>query len=80
MAGNNSIQLLRCTSTTRDASSEVLLLGQPMFETDTGYFYVGDGTTQAKSLTPIKLPPASKDTFGVAKIYMSGNTLYIDTE
>ena len=53
MAGNGLIKMLRCTSTSRASSNDVLLEGQPMYETDTKYFYIGDGTTQAKSLQPI---------------------------
>ena len=53
MVGNGLIRMLRCTSTSRANSTSVLLEGQPMYETDTKYFYIGDGTTQAKSLQPI---------------------------
>lgn len=52
MAGNNLIKLLRCTSTTRANSTEILLDGQPLVEQDTHLIYVGDGTTEAKNLTP----------------------------
>jgi len=45
MAGNNSIQLLRGSSTARKASTEKLLSGQPFYETDTNLFYVGGGAT-----------------------------------
>ena len=41
MAGNNSIQFLRGTSTARKASSQTLLAGQPFYETDTKKLYVG---------------------------------------
>lgn len=44
MAGNNSIQFLRGTSTQRLASTEALLPGQPFIETDTNKLYVGTGT------------------------------------
>lgn len=53
MAGNGLIRMLRCNSASRASSSSVLLEGQPMYETDTKYFYIGDGTTQAKNLEPI---------------------------
>lgn len=53
MAGNNLIKMLRCTSTSRATSSEILLDGQPMYEKDTNLLYVGDGVTQAKNLQPI---------------------------
>ena len=52
MAGNNLIKLLRCTSTTRANSTEILLDGQPLVEQDTRLMYVGDGVTEAKNLTP----------------------------
>lgn len=52
MAGNNLIKMLRCTSTSRATSSDILLDGQPMYEKDTNLLYVGDGVTQAKNLTP----------------------------
>ena len=52
MAGNNLIKLLRCTSTTRANSTEILLNGQPLVEQDTHLMYVGDGVTEAKNLTP----------------------------
>ena len=53
-AGNNSIQILRCTSSVRSSSTTVLSEGQPMIETDTNRLYVGDGSTQAKNLKPVK--------------------------
>ena len=52
MAGNNLIRMLRCNSTSRAASSDILLDGQPMYEKDTNSLYVGDGLTQAKNLQP----------------------------
>ena len=52
MAGNNLIKLLRCTSTTRANSTEILLNGQPLVEQDTHLMYVGDGVTKARNLTP----------------------------
>ena len=53
MAGNNLIKMLRCNSTSRANSSDILLDGQPMYEKDTNSLYVGDGVTQAKNLQPI---------------------------
>ena len=53
MAGNNLIRMLRCNSTSRATSSDILLDGQPMYEKDTNSLYVGDGVTQAKNLQPI---------------------------
>lgn len=52
MAGNGLIKLLRCNSTTRINSTEILLDGQPLVEQDTHLLYVGDGVTEAKNLTP----------------------------
>ena len=53
MAGNGLIKMLRCNSTSRANSSDILLDGQPMYEKDTNSLYVGDGVTQAKNLQPI---------------------------
>ena len=54
MAGNNSIQFLRATQSKIDASTQVALAGQPVYATDTNYLYIGDGSTQIKSLPAIK--------------------------
>lgn len=53
MAGNNAIQFLRGNSIKREASTEVALAGQPVFETDTNKLYIGDGVTEIKDLTAI---------------------------
>lgn len=53
MAGNNSIQFVRGTSTQRATHTETSLIGQPIFETDTNKLYVGDGTTLVKNLDAI---------------------------
>ena len=53
MAGNNLIQLLRCTSDVRRNSTSIALDGQPVYETDTHYLFVGDGHTQAKDLIAV---------------------------
>lgn len=53
MAGNNLIQFLRGTSAERATHSEVSLIGQPIFETDTNRLYVGDGTTAVNALLPV---------------------------
>lgn len=79
-AGNSAIQLLRCTSDTRGSSSETLLEGQPMYETDTGLFYVGDGVTAASVLKPITVPYATQTVAGGIKIWYQNNALYISTE
>lgn len=56
MAGNNSIQFLRGTSAQRATHTETSLAGQPLYETDTNYLYVGDGTTSVSNLSPIQAP------------------------
>ena len=56
MAGNNSIQILRGTSEQRATHTEQSLAGQPLYETDTNYLYVGDGTTSVSNLSPIQAP------------------------
>ena len=43
MAGNNAIQVLRGTRSSRKSSSEYLLSGQPFYETDTNKLYIGNG-------------------------------------
>lgn len=53
MAGNNSIQFLRGTQSQIASSTEVALVGQPVFATDTNQLYVGDGTTEVRNLNPI---------------------------
>ena len=49
-----SIQFRRGDESKRLASTEVLLAGQPFFEKDTKKLYIGDGTTQLKSLSKIE--------------------------
>lgn len=54
MAGNNAIQFLRGTSTQRKKSNEVLLAGQPFFETNTNELFVGNGSnTPLSNMEPI---------------------------
>ena len=60
MAGNNSIQILRGTQSTIDASTQKALAGQPVYAKDTGYLYVGDGKTPIKDLEAIKASYADK--------------------
>ena len=43
MAGNNSIQMLRGTTSTISASSAELLPGQPLYNIETKEFFVGGG-------------------------------------
>ena len=76
MAGKNIIQLLRGTSSQRKNSSTVSLAGQPLWETDTNYFYVGDGSSQIKDLSAIKASEA--DT--LSRAYNSGNITNIAQE
>lgn len=49
-----SIQMRRGAQSKRLASTEVLLAGQPFFEKDTKKLYIGDGTTQLKSLNKVE--------------------------
>ena len=54
MAGNNSLQMLRGTSSAISASTATLLAGQPLYDLTNNLLYVGDGsTTQIKNKTPI---------------------------
>ena len=54
MAGNNSLQMLRGTSSAISASTATLLAGQPLYDMTNNLLYVGDGsTTQIKSKAPI---------------------------
>ena len=53
MAGNNGIQFLRGTSTQRASNTQISLLGQPIYETDTNRLYVGDGVTKVNALKPV---------------------------
>lgn len=47
------IQFKRGTADKRKINTDVLVKGQPFFETDTNKLYMGDGTTALKSLKPI---------------------------
>lgn len=62
MAGNNSIQFLRGTSTARASHSETSLVGQPIYEIDTNRLYVGNGTTAINNLEAIKASAADEAT------------------
>ena len=53
MAGNNSIQFLRGTSSQISSSTQVALAGQPVFSTDNNKLYIGDGSTQIRNLIPV---------------------------
>ena len=69
------IQLRRDTSANWTSVNPVLASGEPAFETDTGKFKIGDGTTAYNSLDYIgdggeayTLPPATADTLGGIKV------------
>ena len=49
-----AIKFKRGSATKRQESTTVLEAGQPFFEKDTNKLYIGDGTTQLKSLSMIK--------------------------
>ena len=53
VAGNNIIQFLRGAQSVLNSSDVVPNAGQPVFATDTGRLYIGDGATQLKNLTHI---------------------------
>ena len=54
MAGNNSLQMLRGSSSAISASTATLLAGQPLYDMTNNLLYVGDGsTTQIKDKYPI---------------------------
>ena len=56
MAGNNAIQFLRGSSSSRSSNSTTLLAGQPFYETDTNRLYVGGNSgTTLKNAEPIGL-------------------------
>lgn len=50
MAGNNAIQILRSNTSTISKSNEVLLIGQPLYDTETRLLYVGNGENSASEL------------------------------
>lgn len=60
MAGNNSIQFLRGTSSQRASCTETSLAGQPIYETDTSKLYVGDGETSVNDLDAVKASAADE--------------------
>lgn len=64
MAGNNSIQFVRGTSSQRASHTETSLVGQPIYETDTNKLYVGDGKTGVNDLTAVKASAAEQDANG----------------
>ena len=79
MAGNNSIQFLRGTSSQRETHSETSLIGQPIYETNTNKLYVGDGATLVKDLEAIHAGEAEMLTapFAVGKDTTSATTGYV---
>lgn len=50
MAGNNAIQILRSNASTIAKSNEVLLIGQPLYDTETRLLYIGNGKNSAQDL------------------------------
>lgn len=49
-----SIQIMRCsTASTRTSSSKILADGQPLYDKELKQLYIGDGSTEAKSLKPV---------------------------
>lgn len=60
MAGNNSIQFVRGTSSQRASHTEISLVGQPIYETDTNRLYVGDGKTNVNDLSAVKASAADE--------------------
>ena len=54
MAGNDSIQFLKGTSEQRQANTDPLLYGQPLWEVDTKRLYIGDNnSTPMNQLSPV---------------------------
>ena len=53
MAGNDSIQFLRGTSSAISSSTEIALDGQPVYDKTNNRLYIGDGTTQIRNLDPV---------------------------
>lgn len=54
MAGNDSIQFLKGTSEQRQAKTDPLLYGQPLWEVDTKRLYIGDNnSTPMNQLSPV---------------------------
>lgn len=58
-----AIQILRGTSSQRQSSTQVLADGQPFYDTEFKYVYVGDGTTALKSLSSISADLNQVDIF-----------------
>ena len=73
-----AIQLKRCTTEERLASTIVLANGQPLYDTDLRVLYIGDGVTTVKDLEPIGTANLSGGD-GVASIVMkTGNDPEVD--
>ena len=70
------IQILRGTSAQRADQTQTSTIGQPLYETDTGRLYVGDGETGVNELEPIvaKTPP----TIPSAKTHLTWTCIPID--
>ncbi len=73
-----AIQLKRCTTEERLASTVVLANGQPLYDTDLRVLYIGDGVTSVKDLQPIGTANLSSGD-GVASVVMkTGNDPEVD--
>nr|DAQ08455.1 MAG TPA: hyaluronidase [Caudoviricetes sp.] len=77
------IQVRRDTAANWSTNNPTPLAGEPCFETDTGKFKIGDGTTAYKDLayqgdSTYTLPTASASTLGGVKI-QNGGGLLIDS-
>lgn len=55
MPNNKSLQFLRGSKDKKESSSDILLYGQPFFETDTNLLYIGDGLSTLNTLSPVNL-------------------------
>ena len=69
-----SIQFRRGNESKRLASTEVLEAGQPFFEKDTNKLYIGDGTTQLKSLNKIQANDSNAAHLSTNNIFTGINT------
>ena len=74
-AGNSAIHFLRGTQAQINASTAVPDAGQPIYATDTNYLYVGNGSTQIKSLKAIKASTAdSLATAGTMRVNLASTS------
>lgn len=77
MAGNNAIQVLRTPNLASSANkTRIPLAGQPLYDEATKKLFIGDGTTQAQSLTAITaggINNIGTATISASNIYLSGD-------